>query len=62
MKAIRRDVIRGEKLEEDCHRANTTVEFGKCLCYGLIDNAENIIDMCKRCKAYVWNDDDVKRN
>ena len=55
----RRDVIRGEKLDADCKRAHTTIEYGKCLCFGLWDNAENALDMCKNCKAYVWNDEDV---
>ena len=58
-KPLPRNVIRGERLDEDCKRANTTVECGKCLCYGLLDNAENPLDMCKNCKAYVWNDEDV---
>ena len=58
-KPLRRDVIRGERIDEDCKRAHVTVEYGKCLCYGLLDNAENTLDKCKKCKAYVWNDDDV---
>lgn len=58
-KPLRRDVIRGERLDEDCKQAHVTVEYGKCLCYGLLDNAENTLDKCKKCKAYVWNDDDV---
>jgi len=58
-KPLQRDVVRGERLDEDCKRANTTVEFGKCLCYGLWDNAENTLDKCKKCRAYVWNNDDV---
>lgn len=58
-KPLRRDVIRGERLDEDCKLAHITMEYGKCLCYGLLDNAENTLDKCKKCKAYVWNDDDV---
>lgn len=58
-KPLRRDVIRGERLDEDCKLAHITVECGKCLCYGLLDNAENTLDKCKKCKAYVWNDKDV---
>lgn len=55
MRATPRNVIRGESLDDDCRRANTTVEDGKCLCYGLWDNAENTLEKCKKCKAYVWN-------
>lgn len=58
-KPLQRNVIRGERLDEDCKRAKTTIEFGKCLCYGLLDNADNTLDMCKKCKAFVWNDEDV---
>ena len=35
--------------------ANTTTEADLCVCYGLIDNAENLLPKCKMCKALVWN-------
>lgn len=43
------------KLAEDCKRANTTTEADLCVCYGLIDNAENLLPKCKKCNALVWN-------
>lgn len=52
---INREKLRGEKLDEDCKHANTTTEADLCVCYGLQDNAENLLDKCKKCKALVWN-------
>ena len=54
-KLIKRSVLRGERLDEDCKRANTTTEADLCVCYGLQDNAENLLEKCKNCKALVWN-------
>ena len=55
-KPISRAVLRGERLDDDCQLAHTTVEYGKCVCYGLMDNADNTLEMCENCKAYVWQD------
>lgn len=52
---INRAKLRGTKLDEDCKFANTTKEADLCVCYGLIDNAENFLPKCKMCKALVWN-------
>ena len=54
-KLIKRSVLRGERLDEDCKRANTTTEADLIVCYGLQDNAENLLEKCKNCKALVWN-------
>jgi hypothetical protein len=54
---INRAKLRGEKLDEDCKRANATTEADLCVCYGLWDNAENFLPKCKKCKALVWNAD-----
>lgn len=52
---INRAKLRGEKLDEDCKYANITTEADLCVCYGLIDNAENLLQKCQKCKALVWN-------
>lgn len=52
---INRAKLRGEKLDEDCKFDKTTTEADLCVCYGLIDNAENLLEKCKKCKALVWN-------
>ena len=52
---INRAQLRGTKLDEDCKYANTTNEADLCVCYGLQDNAENLLGKCKNCKALVWN-------
>jgi len=52
---INRAKLRGQKLDEDCKYANTTTEADLCCCYGLWDNAENLLEKCKNCKALVWN-------
>ena len=52
---INRAKLRGEKLDEDCKFAKTTTEADIYVCYGLIDNAENLLPKCKMCKALVWN-------
>lgn len=52
---INRAKLRGEKLDEDCKFAKTTTEADLKVCYGLIDNAENFLEKCKKCKALVWN-------
>lgn len=56
---INRAKLRGEKLDEDCKRANTTTEADLCVCFGLIDNAENHLEKCKKCKALVWNAEEL---
>jgi len=56
---INRAQIRGTKLDEDCKHANTTTEADLCVCYGLIDNAENFLPKCKKCKALVWNAEEL---
>ena len=52
---MNRAKLRGEKLDEDCKRANTTTEADLCVCYGLIDNAENFLPKCQKCNALVLN-------
>jgi hypothetical protein len=52
---INRAKLRESKLDDECKRANTTVEADLCVCFGLIDNAENLLPKCKMCKALVWN-------
>ena len=52
---INRAQLRGTNLDEDCKIANTTTEADLCVCYGLIDNAENLLPKCEMCKALVWN-------
>ena len=56
---INRAKLRGQKLDEDCKFAKTTTEADLCVCYGLIDNAENFLPKCKMCKALVWNDEEL---
>lgn len=56
---INRAKFRGHKLDEDCKRANTTTEADLCVCFGLIDNAEDLLEKCKTCKALVWNAEDT---
>ena len=56
---INRAKLRGARLDEDCKFANTTTEADLCVCYGLIDNAENFLPKCKECKALVWNAEDL---
>lgn len=48
---INRAKLRGARLDEDCKYANTTTEADLCVCYGLIDNAENLLPKCKQAKA-----------
>lgn len=45
---INRAKLRGTKLDEDCKIANTTTEADLCVCYGLQDNAENLLEKCKK--------------
>ena len=52
---INRAKLRGSRLEEDCKAAKTTTEADLCVCFGLQDDAENLLDKCKKCKALVWN-------
>ena len=59
---INRAKLRGEKLDEDCKFANTTTEADLYVCYGLIDNTENHLEKCKKCKALVWNAEDTILN
>lgn len=59
---INRAKLRGEKLDEDCKFAKTTTEADLCVCYGLIDNAENYLEKCEKCKALVWNSEDTILN
>lgn len=56
---INRAKLRGQKLDEACKRAHTTIEADLCVCFGLIDNAENHLEKCKTCKALVWNAEDT---
>lgn len=56
---INRAKLRGHKLDAGCKRAHTTVVADLCVCFGLIDNAENTLEKCKQCKALVWNAEDT---
>lgn len=56
---INRAKLRGTKLDEDCKIAKITTENDLCVCYGLIDNAENLLEKCKKCKALVWNAEEL---
>ena len=56
---INRAKLRGTKLDEDCKRANTTTEADLNVCFGLLDNAENLIPKCKKCKALVLNTEEL---
>ena len=52
---INRAKLRGKKLDDDCKFANVVTEADLRVCYGLIDNAENLLPKCQKCKALVWN-------
>lgn len=56
---INRAKLRGARLDEDCKFANTTTEADLCVRFGLIDNAENLLPKCKKCKALVWNAEEL---
>lgn len=56
---INRAKLRGKKLDEDCKFAKTTTEADLKVCFGLIDNAENLLPKCKKCKALVWNAEEL---
>ena len=56
---INRAKLRGEKLDEDYKFAKTTKEADLNVCFGLIDNAENLLPKCKKCKALVWNSEEL---
>ena len=56
---INRAKLRGEKLDEDCKFAKTTTEADLCVCFGLFDNADNLLPKCKKCKALVWNTEEL---
>ena len=56
---INRAKLRGEKLDEDCKFAKTTTEADLKVCFGLIDNAEYLLPKCKKCKALVWNAEEL---
>ena len=58
---INRAQLRGTKLDEDCKRANTTTEADLCVCYGLQDNADNLLQKCKKCKALEQSSGEVAR-
>ena len=49
---INRAKLRGTRLDEDCKIANTTTEADLCVCFGLIDNAENLLKNAK--SAMLW--------
>lgn len=55
---INRAKLRGARLDEDCKYANTTTEADLYVCYGLQDNAEELLEKCRKCKALVWNSED----
>lgn len=61
MKTVRRDKIRGKKLDHDCHNAKTSrYEYGpddpRVYCYGLYDDmSDDIRTECVKCKAFVSN-------
>ena len=53
-------ILRGEKLDDDCKKANTTNEYGpqdnRLFCYGLVDcSTESYLEKCINCGAFVDN-------
>jgi len=34
-------------------------EADLCVCFGLQDNDENLLQKCKKCKALVWNAEEL---
>jgi hypothetical protein len=61
MKRINRAILRGEKLDDNCKNANTTInEYGpqdnRLFCYGLVDcSTESYLEKCINCEAFVDN-------
>ena len=61
MKMVNRAILRGEKLDDDCKKANTlTNEYGpqdnRLFCYGLVDcSTESYLEKCINCEALVDN-------
>ena len=61
MKMVNRAILRGEKLDDDCKKANTTInEYGpqdnRCFCYGLMDcSTESYLEKCINCGAFIDN-------
>ena len=62
MKTVRRDMLRGERLDDDCRKANTTRhEYGsddpRIFCFGLTDPAkcDDLLPKCVSCRAWVQN-------
>lgn len=56
---INRAKLRGKKLDDDCKFANVVTEADLRVCHGLIDNAENLLPKCQKCKALVWNAEEL---
>ena len=61
MKMVSRAILRGEKLDDDCKKANTTInEYGqqdnRLFCYGLVDcSTESYLEKCINCGAFIDN-------
>ena len=61
MKMVNRAILRGEKLDDDCKKANTTInEYGpqdnRFFCYGLVDySTESYLEKCIKCGAFINN-------
>ena len=62
---IRRNILRGGKLEDECYKANTTthergMKDNRIFCYGLIDPMyDELLPMCKKCKANVIHEEET---
>ena len=61
MKMVGREILRGEKLDDDCRKASVTInEYGpqdnRLFCYGLIDcSTDDYLKKCIECGAFVDN-------
>ena len=62
MKKVRRDMLRGERLDDDCRKANrSSHEYGeddpRIFCLGLTDPAmcDDYLPKCSTCGAFVQN-------
>ena len=61
MKMVNRAILRGEKLDDDCKKANTIInEYGpqdnRLFCYGLVDcSTKSYLEKCINCGAFIDN-------
>ena len=61
MKMVNRAILRGKKLDDDCKKANTTInEYGpqdnRVFCYGLVDcSTDSYLEKCITCVVFINN-------